>query len=86
VNAYKIFAVLCFTVAPALAFAQSGNDESQKPAAETNSYRYPSYSYPNTSIPGHFGSIPDSRSIPSQNQEPVGPRSIPGSSQSIPSQ
>lgn len=84
-NAYKLFAALFFTVAPALALAQSANDESEKPATETNSYNYPSYRYPNTSIP-NFGSIPDSRSIPSPNPEPVGPRSIPGGSQSIPSQ
>lgn len=82
-NAYKLFAILLLTVAPALALAQSGNDESE--TTETNSYRYPSYSYPNTSIP-NFGSIPDSRSIPSPNPEPVGPRSIPGGSHSIPGQ
>jgi hypothetical protein len=85
VNAYKILAALFITLTPALALAQSANDESGKPAVETNSYNYPSYRYPNTSIP-NFGSIPDSRSIPSPNPEPVGPRSIPGGSQSIPSQ
>lgn len=82
-KAYRIFTALFLAMTPGLAFAQSGNDESEKPAAETNGYNYPSYRYPNTSIP-NFGSIPDSRSIPSPNPEPVGPRSIPGGSQSIP--
>lgn len=82
-NAYRIFAALFIVLTPALALAQSGNDESEKSATDTNSYNYPSYRYPNTSIP-NFGSIPNSGSIPSQNPEPVGPRSIPGGSQSIP--
>ncbi len=83
-NAYRIFAALFIAVTPAIALAQSGNDESEKPATDANSYSYPSYRYPNTSIP-NFGSIPNSGSIPSPNPEPVGPRSIPGGSQSIPS-